>query len=272
MEIGTARRVCACVAVASGAVLLSGCDVSIRDGSVSVGTFAGRASDEWTKRYTLAAGGRVEIVNLNGRVDVTAGEEGTVEVRATRTARALADETAREQLKLLTIDEKAGGGVVRLETRLLAPPRRASLEVRYQVSVPPSADVDLVTNNGAIAVSGLKGAVRASSTNGSVAGDGLSGTVDLTTVNGSIHADVNGVGPGGVTLESVNGSVDLRIPRQVKASVSARCANGRVVVAGLPVPAQGPRRSRTYQVELNGGGPKVDIETTNGLVRIDGKP
>jgi hypothetical protein len=257
--------------VAVGAVLLAGCDVSIRDGSVSVNAYAGLATDEWTRRYPLATGGRIEVVNITGPIDVVSGDEGFVEVHATRTVRALADDTAREQLKALTIEEKVGGSLVHLETRVSAAPVRASMEVHYRLTVPRSADVDLITTNGAVDVSGVKGAVRASSTNGSVTGRALAGKVDLTTVNGSINADLDEIVSAGVRLESVNGSVDLRVPQRARANISAKCVNGRVAVTGLPVPTSGPRRVRTFEAQLNGGGPAVEVETTNGAIRIDGK-
>ena len=45
------------------ALLLAGCDMSL-------GHLTGRAQDEWTRSYPLAAGGEVRIGNTNGRVDI----------------------------------------------------------------------------------------------------------------------------------------------------------------------------------------------------------
>jgi DUF4097 and DUF4098 domain-containing protein YvlB len=174
-------------------------------------------------------------------------------------------------LKALTIEEKVSGNLVHLETRRSIPAGRASLEVHYHVLVPPSAEVNVVTTNGAVSVGSLTGAVRASSTNGSVTGASLSGKVDFTTVNGSIHVDLSGVAAAGISLKSVNGSVELKVPQQARASVSAKCVNGRVAVTGLPVAAAEQRRQRAFQAQLNGGGPSIEVETTNGVVRIDGK-
>src|SRR5262249_61947607 len=39
-------------------------------GCFGFGPLPGRASDEWTKRYPLSAGGEVRIANINGRVEI----------------------------------------------------------------------------------------------------------------------------------------------------------------------------------------------------------
>jgi DUF4097 and DUF4098 domain-containing protein YvlB len=272
MEIRAARCARASLAgVLCGAMWLAACDVSIRDGSISVSALSGRAAEEWTRQYPLTQDGRVEVVNINGPIDVVAGPDGVVEVHASRTVRALTDEAARERLRTLTIEETATPSRVRLETRASAPSERVSVEVGYRVSVPRASQLEVVTTNGAVTVTGVRGGVKVSTTNGSVTGDALTGRVDATTVNGAIQVDLEGVGTAGVRLESVNGAVRIRVPEQSRATLSARCVNGHVRVAGLPVQAAGERRARELEVQLNGGGPRIDLRTTNGAITIDGK-
>ena len=274
MEIGARWRARAglAAAVLAGAVGLAGCDVSVRDGSVSVNALGGRATDEWTRQYPLTPGGRVEVVNSNGRIDVVAGQEGVVEVRASRTVRALTDDVARDRLQGLIIDERVTDSLIRIETRVGKPSvGPMSQEVSYRVRVPRGSQVDLLATNGAVSVSGVGGAVRASTTNGSVTGDALSGRVDAASVNGSVQVDLEAVGAAGIRLQSVNGSVRLRVPDSSRANLSARCVNGRIAVTGLPVPGPGGRGVREFDAQLNGGGPTVELHTTNGGIRIEGK-
>ena len=272
MEIRAAHRVGACLAgVLGGVVWLAACDVSVRDGNVSVSAFSGRATEEWTKRYPLTQDGLVEIVNINGAVDVVTGQDGVVEVHATRTVRALTDEAARERLRALTIEESVSDGRVRLETRVSAPADRASQEVHYRISTPRGSQVDVLTTNGAISVAGVQGRVKASTTNGSVTGEALAGGVEAATVNGAIRVDLAGVGPAGVRLESVNGALHLRVPEQIRANLSARCVNGRIAVTGLPEPGTGDRHMRQFDAQLNGGGPSIELRTTNGAISVEGK-
>ncbi len=77
---------------------LAGCDIS-------VGHLAGRATDEWTRTYPLAAGGELQIGNQNGTVDIEGTDGTTVEVRAERIAKAATDAGARELLPRIKINE-----------------------------------------------------------------------------------------------------------------------------------------------------------------------
>ena len=77
---------------------LAGCDMS-------VGDLTGRATDEWTHRYSLSPGGEVRIVNTNGTIDVEGVEGADLEVRAERVARAATDTGAAELLPRISIKE-----------------------------------------------------------------------------------------------------------------------------------------------------------------------
>ncbi len=70
-------RVLRVLAAAPLALVISACDVRL-------GNLAGRATDEWTHTYPLAAGGQVRIGNTNGKVDIEGIDGNTVEIRAER--------------------------------------------------------------------------------------------------------------------------------------------------------------------------------------------
>jgi DUF4097 and DUF4098 domain-containing protein YvlB len=60
------------------------------------------------------------------------------------------------------------------------------------------------------------------------------------------------------------------MPSSAKADVHATCVNGRIAVDGLKL--DGPETTRRrVEGRLNGGGPKVTLETTNGGIRLTGK-
>jgi hypothetical protein len=62
--------------------------------------------------------------------------------------------------------------------------------------------------------------------------------------------------------------VDLSVPAAAKADLSAECRNGAVTVEGLTIEPSGEQSRRSVNGRLNGGGPPIDIETTNGAIRI----
>ncbi len=81
------------------------CDVSIGGGDFNIGVAAGRASDEWSRKYQVPAGGRFDVVNVNGLVQVEQSTGTDVEVRAERVAKASTDESAKELLGKTEIAE-----------------------------------------------------------------------------------------------------------------------------------------------------------------------
>jgi Toastrack DUF4097 len=252
------------VVIVSAAAALSACDVV-----VSSLDARGKAQDQWTRTYTVAANGDVEIVNANGAIDVTGADGTQVEVVAERIARGMTDEDAKKLLGRVQIGEDVSPTRLRLETR---PPagEGGRVEVKYHVKVPASVNVRLQNSNGTVEVVAVKGAVNAETGNGTVKGRDLGGEVQANVTNGSVRLEVNAIAPGGIRAETVNGSVDLTMPSSAKADVEASCLNGRISVEGLKLDG-GESTRRRVAGRLNGGGPKVVVETTNGRVQITGK-
>jgi DUF4097 and DUF4098 domain-containing protein YvlB len=259
--IAAAARLTAVLAAAAG---LSACDVVVNSLDAK-----GQAKDQWTKTYTIAPTGDVEIVNAYGRIDVTGAEGTQVEVVAERTAKAMTDEDAQKVLAQMQIVETATAGSVRLETKAPKGEGRR-VEVTYHVKVPASVNVRVQNSNGTITLAALKGTVNAETDNGTVVGRQLAGAVTASTTNGSVQLDMGAVAAGGIRAEAVNGSVELTLPSDAKADLQATCVNGRVGVEGLKI--DGPESTRRrIEGRLNGGGPKVVLETTNGRVQLTGK-
>jgi hypothetical protein len=228
----------------------------------------GKADDQWTRTYQLAAG-EFEIVNTNGSIEVQGGEGTEVRVVAERTARGSTDEDAKKILASLQIAEEVGPSRIRLETK---PPSAGGrqINVKYHVTVPAGVNVRLNNQNGSLDASGLKGTLTIETGNGSVKGRDLSGPVEASATNGTVRLDMAAVASGGIKAETVNGAVTLSIPSSAKADVQATCVNGGVSVEGLKL--DGPETTRRrVEGRLNGGGPKVVLETTNGGIKLTGK-
>ncbi len=253
-------------AVFAFSTLAAGCDINVGEHGFSMDVVSGKAQDEWSRTYTISSGGRLEIANVNGTINASPGEGSQVQVRAERIAKAGTDETARELLKKIEIVEDASADKVRLETKV---PKmswgRSGHEVRYWVKVPKGLAVQFETVNGGVRLENLEGRVVASTTNGGVRGSGLRGPVKASTTNGGVQIEMAAV-TADVELDTTNGGIRLQLPRDVKANLDARCTNGGVGLADFQVEGEQSRRRITGTI--NGGGPRISVETTNGGVRI----
>lgn len=254
----------------AGALATTGCEIRAGEGDFSFDFASGRASDTWSRSYDLAAGGRLEVINVNGEIRAEASTGSRVEITAERTARAGSDDAARDLLGAVEMREEAGGQKVRVQ---LIPPkmRFGGVKATFVVRVPAGVHVDLRTVNGGVRLDNVGGEVRATSTNGGVKGRvaGVS-IVEARTTNGGVDLQVTGpvAADGHVNLTSVNGGVRLAVPDDTRADVNARCTNGRVSVTDLPLNVDGERNRRRLQGSMNGGGARIDLQTTNGGVSI----
>jgi len=249
---------------------LTACDIQVREGGgVKVGMYSARATDDWTRTYVLPAGGHIEVTNLNGPIEVSEGPAGAgVEVHASITAKALTDAGAKEILSKGRIEETTSPDGVKVETVV---PRgmSGSYEVRYEIHVTPGVEARVSTSNGSVKATGLTGKLKASVVNGPVELSDMAGPLDAASVNGSVSVKLTNV-TAPVRLETTNGRLTLELPKASRANLSARVVNGGLNVSGLPVEEQRGSRIRNLEAALNGGGPPVDLRTTNGRITITG--
>jgi hypothetical protein len=252
--------------VAAIAVLcatLGACDLALS-------SFNEQATDTWAKKYPLSDGGRLEVKNTNGFIRVDVGGD-QVEVSAERVARAATPEAAKEMLKQIEVMEDVTADRVRLETKR---PQggfgRGSVEVRYTIRIPASAQVELQNTNGEVRVIGVTRGTRISTTNGAIDGRGLGGEVRASTTNGGVDLELASVTQA-VTVSTTNGGVTVSVPSTAKADLQATCTNGGIDVKGLDLDIEGERTRRRLAGRLNGGGPRLEVSTTNGAIEIRGK-
>lgn len=256
-------------ALVLAAALGAACDVHVGENGVSLDVASGKAREEWNRTYTLAKGGSLEIVNVNGAIVVNAGTGPQVEVKATRQARAASDEEAQALLKETSITEEVAPERVSIQTSngTSVLRGRRSVNVEYQIRVPAGMRVTVKTENGGIGLHDVDGNLTASTTNGGIRGTNIAGAVSAHIVNGGIVMEIARVG-GPVQLDAVNGGIRLDVPGGVNANLEAQAVNGGVSTEdGFPITVS--ERSRTRVTgKMNAGGTAISLSTVNGGVRI----
>lgn len=258
------------------AALLQGCDIKVDDGKVSLGVSRGRASDEWVRSYTLAKGGRFEIANENGQIDVKGTQGSEVKVKAFREVTSNSDEDAQQRLKNVKMREDVSSDRVFIQAQTGGTDHMGfgrGLGIRWEVEVPAGLTVTLKTMNGGVRLDDVNGKITAATTNGNVSGAAVSGELQGSTVNGSVSLTLDEVS-GDVRLTTVNGAIRLEVPSTANADLDAATVNGGVSVddkLGLAEVSRdrgsfGPATS--IRGRLNKGGPRLTLQTTNGGVRV----
>jgi DUF4097 and DUF4098 domain-containing protein YvlB len=253
------------VPVLAAAVATAGCDIVTAD-------LRAEESTQWHKTYTLAANGRVELHNVNGKITVEPSSGNAVEVDATKKARGASPEAAKAALDRITIAEDVSDGRIRIDTKIARSEGfsfgNGGAQVEYRVKVPAGADVRFSTVNGGVEVTGLDGHIVAETTNGGVTTRNVGGTLEASTTNGGLDIDLARMPEGGVKLDCTNGGIKVRLPRDAKATISARITNGGINADGLSIETSGENNRRHLEGRLNGGGPRLQVEGVNGGITI----
>lgn len=242
----------------------AGCDIVTAE-------FRSEETAEWHQTYQLAPGGRVEINNVNGKITVEPGDGNAVDILAVKKAKGASSEAAKSALQRITIEADASAEKIKVDTKLASGSgmfHGGSLQVEYRVKVPAGAEVKFTTVNGGIELTGLNGRINAETTNGGVHARNVAGQLAASTTNGGLDIELARMPEGGVKLDCTNGGINLRLPRDAKATISARISNGGISQGDLSIETTGESSRRRLEGRLNGGGPRIDIEGTNGGITL----
>jgi hypothetical protein len=200
----------------------------------------------------------------NGSLTVTGSSRSDVLVQARIMSSAQTTAEARDLAKQVTITLENG----RLRATGPQTSRRQSWWVSYRAQVPSKYDLTLEASNGSVAVTGVNGTIDAETSNGSLRLTDLGGRVRARTSNGSTHVQVSGTkwDGDGLTVVTSNGTARLDLPQNFNAELSVSTNNGGINV-DFPVTVQG-RLGRSVDTTLGTGGPRLDVRTSNGSVRV----
>jgi Putative adhesin len=200
----------------------------------------------------------------NGSVTVTGSSRTDVMVRARVIASAPSTAEARDLASQVTIRLENG----RLRASGPVNPGRKSWSVSYRVQVPTRYDLTLNAANGSLTVTDVHGTIDAETANGSIRLTDLGGRVRARTTNGSTHVQVTGTKWDGEGLSVItsNGSARLDLPQNFNAELAVSTNNGGIDI-DFPVQVQG-RLGRSVETTLGTGGPRLDMRTSNGSVRV----
>ena len=151
------------------------------------------------------------------------------------------------------------------------------MHIEYHLTVPRNAVLnEIETVNGSVRISNTTNLVKASAVNGGVTATNLRGTTNLSTVNGTVEADFDQLQTGSkITLETVNGNVNLTIPSDANATFRADSLNGPITNDfGLPV-RKGQYVGRDLYGKVGSGDVQIRLNSVNGPLsikrRADGK-
>jgi DUF4097 and DUF4098 domain-containing protein YvlB len=204
----------------------------------------------------------VAIQNLYGDVQITAWDRDEVLVEATKHS----SDAGRLNDAQIVVDTSSG--MVSIRTQYTGGDAGQAASVEYHIMVPRGANLENVKLiNGGLSLSGMTGAVKASSVNGSIKAERMEGQVELSTVNGFLDAGFQRISKGHpISLGSVNGPIKVSLPSGARANVSAHNLSGGID-ADFGRAWRAPSGHR-LEAAVNGGGTQIRVHNVNGGISI----
>ena len=211
----------------------------------------GRTQIDTTVR--LDPQGTVDLSLISGRIRVTAWDRPDVRVSATTDGTQRLRFDASPARVTLTIEHDRTRG------------RHGGGDVRYDVTVPRGARLNLETVSGDISATGTQGEIDASSVSGDVDVTGGARSVNVESVSGSVRvSQVNG----NLRAESVSGGVRAE---GVTGTVEASTVSGMISLVNIQsrdVRTESVSGSILYTGSIDAGG-KYDFESHSGTLRLN---
>ena len=241
-------------------------------------------TEPFSRTFKVGANSALLVINTRGRISISAGGGGQIDVSATKRARGSNDADAKRRLAEAAIEVYSTANRVELRSEQ----DRGGIEIDFNIKVPPDCAVDLRSVSGDIQVANVKGELRTQAVSGDVMLEGtsrissirtVSGDVQITngggdaaavsTVSGNVVA--NGLAARGLDLDTVNG--DFRLTGWTGDRVTARSLNGDIELNGTLA------KSGRYDFESHSGdvrlilpeqpGFEIEANTFGGSIGID---
>ena len=237
--------------------------------------------------------GTIDMSVLNGSITVKAENRADVAIVMVQPRNTGA--APQTQGGLRRLNQTAGMSVEERGNRMSISTSNINATANFMLAVPTRTNLRLnVVNGGAIVVEGVDGELEVNNVTGPVTMTNVGGSVVAGSVNDDLRVTMTRVEPQkAMAFTSVNGAVDVTLPRTVRANLKLRSNFGDVlsdfdIQAQAAPPARVEARLEALRREferggsggtrivvdefvygtVNGGGPEFELRTVNGNIYV----
>lgn len=255
----------------------------------------------------LEAGSAFQARTCDGSISIEGAETSECRVLATIRAHARTQEKAQELAEQIQVglEPSARGLSVVIDKPTII--HNAGYGVSLVVAIPTETSLELVTSDGSVHVTNIRGTIAATTSDGNIRVEGVEGNVRLKTSDGSIHlAEMRGdnlearTSDGGIRCQNIavarlichtsdgsvhvecapdaprapemavttsDGSITLAAPPDLSAVIDASTSDGSIHTS-LPITVQGRVGKSSLRGTIGAGEGKVTLKTSDGSITI----
>jgi len=212
----------------------------------------------------------IEIEGINGQITIS-GETGlsSIKIWGERIVQSDSHTDAEEHLENLEVLVSDGHDKITVKTDQPSVTHGRNYQVIYNIIIPDNWDVAVENVNGQVEIDSLNADVTIGLVNGDVILTNIRGTIITGVTNGTVYGRIilplNGV----CAISSVNGQIQLSIPKATSAALTAKVTNGTVSVTNLSLNNMVSSRNLVSGIIGSGQG-TISIESVNGSISVSG--
>lgn len=218
------------------------------------------------------AHGDVRCAGLRGDLSAQSGS-GSVSVRDVE-GMSVSAETSHGRIELASVKAdrvmaKTGSGRIAGEGIAAG---RLEIESAYGACRlrEVSGTASVVLSSGDLSAEGMSGKLEARTSFGDLWAEGTFDALSLRTDSGAVRASSRGAPAAPWSLASSHGRVELTLPAEAAFTLDARTAFGRIET-DFPVAVAGEIAAGRVAGNVGGGGPRVELKTASGDIRLSAK-
>lgn len=234
-------------------------------------TFGQDNGREFHWKGNLAPEQMVSIRNVNGNIDATATDSNQIEVEAVKSG------PGADRVRIEVNPSSEGVTICAIYPGSSGPCGQdgyhshgndEQAKVHFTARIPKNLRLSADNVNGNVRAEDMGRFVRAKSVNGDVKVS-TTAWAEAGTVNGSIHASMGDANwNGNLTIESVNGSIQLDMPNDFNADVKFSSLNGKME-SDFPLTTSDKWPvGHSASGRVGQGGRELTIKTVNGGVEL----
>lgn len=212
----------------------------------------------------------IEIEGINGQITIS-GEAGlsSVKIWGERIVQSDSYEDAEEHLENLVVLVSDGRDKITVKTDQPSVTRGRNYQVIYKIIIPDNWDVAVENVNGQIEIDSLNADIAIGLVNGDVVLSNIRGNITTGVINGMIYGKITLPMNGICAMSSVNGQIQLSIPKTTSAALTAKVTNGTVSVTNLTLNNMVSSRNSVCGTIGSGQG-TISVESVNGTISVSG--
>jgi DUF4097 and DUF4098 domain-containing protein YvlB len=240
--------------------------------------FSQTLEEVFTRTIPFKSEGLISLENMNGNIEIEGWDKEEFYLEAEKRVKADNHRDAEEVMAQVEIVVDEGVDEISIRTRV---PQKSggfwdwifgdhiSVSINYMLRLPQKCHLRIDNTNGSIEIENVEGVIHLETTNGKIRAREIGGKVEAFTTNGSIRSDITAIAADGdIQLTTTNGNIQISLSPNAAFDLRARTTNG-TINTDFPVNISGKFIGSRVSGLVNGGGPLVYLETTNGNIDVE---